>query len=306
MSDSLRSILCLLDSHHDPWWTYEYVEHWQRGQLEQCLAAGLLVPAGYASTASCPGCSETAEVTLVTNKVDQKSEACLSCGQCGCCRVPLDHVSCWRLDFSLFLDRLCEAIDAAGDREEIVRGRVWRLGKCYWAGASRSVYFGRRLQRLDSSQVIRRVGFSAGAVLLVPSAGPRAELELPNLPTIVRLVDVLSWRATDFSLDHVHVNDQLSAIQSRPVRAGKRASRLSVIERLKHELVAHLRAARDHAIATRDRSGQADLLPRPTHDLLARQLKVSRPTITRCFEDKAAGEVRRLWELAGDVERLLR
>jgi hypothetical protein len=49
----------------------------------------------------------------------------------------------------------------------------------------------------------------------------------------------------------------------------RRGPRAAKIERLVTELKAHLKAARDHAVATRDATGVPQLLPRPSEKELA-------------------------------------
>ncbi|MHB0960894.1 MAG: DNA methyltransferase [Pirellulaceae bacterium] len=58
---------------------------------------------------------------------------------------------------------------------------------------------------------------------------------------------------------------------------GGSGSRLVVIEMLTREMQEHLRAARDHAVDTQDRTGTPQLLPRPQRDFLARNSAYTRP-----------------------------
>jgi len=67
----------------------------------------------------------------------------------------------------------------------------------------------------------------------------------------------------------------------------------------------HLKAARDHAFDTLDRTGMPQLLPRPQRDFLAKKLGVHKSSVTRAFNDREANELRFLWELAADLDRIL-
>lgn len=40
-------------------------------------------------------------------------------------------------------------------------------------------------------------------------------------------------------------------------------------------------------------------------ELLARRLGVNRSTVSRCFEDESGGNIRMLWEVAADLDRLM-
>jgi hypothetical protein len=77
------------------------------------------------------------------------------------------------------------------------------------------------------------------------------------------------------------------------------------LDALERELSEHLRAARDHAITSRDFSGEAKLLKRPTKDQLARRAKVSASAATRCFQDEAGAKLRMMWELANDLDAVI-
>jgi hypothetical protein len=166
------------------------------------------------------------------------------------------------------------------------------------------------MQRMDAGHVLRQAALTTGSVLLVPSRTPRPELDLRGLPAVVRLTEVLSWKEPGFDFDLAHIEDELRALapartMPKPAAASKRASRLKQIELLKAALLEHLRSARDHAYVTRKQSGSAVLLPRPSQQFLARQTGISKATVSRCFDDPAAGELRRLWEAADDLDRLV-
>lgn len=85
----------------------------------------------------------------------------------------------------------------------------------------------------------------------------------------------------------------------------KRGSRTALIEALTRELEVHLRGARDYALSMQERTGTPQLLPRPKMELLARKLGVHKSTVSRCFEDATARELRFLWDLAADLDRIL-
>jgi hypothetical protein len=81
----------------------------------------------------------------------------------------------------------------------------------------------------------------------------------------------------------------------------KRASRAATLDALKDVLREHLRAARDHAWAT-TRTGEPELLPRPTQAALAVQLKVSESTVSRSLRDSKDMELPILWKTAEDID----
>ena len=66
-----------------------------------------------------------------------------------------------------------------------------------------------------------------------------------------------------------------------------------------------LRATRDHAVDTLDRTGTPQLLSRPQRDFLARKLRPHKSSVTRAFQDEESRELRFLWDLAADLDRIL-
>lgn len=93
---------------------------------------------------------------------------------------------------------------------------------------------------------------------------------------------------------------------SVPPALPKRAQRARNIERIKAELVEHIKSAADHARAAIAAGREAELLPRPTKAELGRRLGLGRWVVSRCFSDPLARELRMLWEMADDLEAILR
>jgi hypothetical protein len=106
----------------------------------------------------------------------------------------------------------------------------------------------------------------------------------------------------------IHRVTGLSRERRRPMiksRQRKRAKRTATIELLTRQLKEHIVAAQDYARVTAERNGVSKLLPRPTQRDLARLVGASEAGVSRCLHDPAARELRLLWEIAGDLDRLL-
>jgi hypothetical protein len=89
-------------------------------------------------------------------------------------------------------------------------------------------------------------------------------------------------------------------------RTRKRAQRAAKIELLVNELTRHLRAARDHAFATKNLTGTPELLPRPSQRELAKWTGLTESDVSRCLKDSRARELRLCWDTAVDLEQLLK
>jgi hypothetical protein len=88
----------------------------------------------------------------------------------------------------------------------------------------------------------------------------------------------------------------------RPKR--RRADRAAKIEAIKNELVAHIRAARDHAFTFMQSNREPRLLERPNKSELARRAGIKRYDLTRCFDDDP--QLKQLWHIAGDLELVMK
>jgi predicted RNA-binding Zn-ribbon protein involved in translation (DUF1610 family) len=91
-----------------------------------------------------------------------------------------------------------------------------------------------------------------------------------------------------------------------PKKLKKRATRAAAIDAIKQALREHLRAARDHAYSSRDGKEGATLLPRPTLQQLADQLKVHISSVSRAINDSSDKEIAILWDAANDIEKVKR
>lgn len=88
--------------------------------------------------------------------------------------------------------------------------------------------------------------------------------------------------------------------------ARKRAERATGIEAIRHQLVEHIRAARDHAWFLKDRGKTPELLPRPTQNALGKMAGLDKSAVSRCINDSRATDLRTLWQIAGDLELVMK
>nr|BDD45923.1 hypothetical protein 3 [Pseudomonadaceae bacterium] len=100
----------------------------------------------------------------------------------------------------------------------------------------------------------------------------------------------------------------LAVAKSKKARkkSRKRGERAEKTERLKNEMCEHLRAARDHAFARMDQTGEPELLPRPTQKDLAERVGVSESDVSRCLNDPTAQELKLYWETALDLNQIMK
>ena len=95
-----------------------------------------------------------------------------------------------------------------------------------------------------------------------------------------------------------------AAASSAPVR--KRSRRATDIECCEKALIEYIHSARDHAWAAIHAGKAPQLLPRPLQKELAQQTGLKSWSLSRCLNDSRAHQLRVLWQVAGDLEQILR
>lgn len=104
-------------------------------------------------------------------------------------------------------------------------------------------------------------------------------------------------------------NPEISALVSAKTptkKTKKRSQRATNIDGVKRLLKQHIISARDHAYKTQERKGTPELLPRPTQDFFADALKVHVSSISRAINDPHDNTAKVLWEIANDVDQVMR
>jgi len=187
----VRMLLGLADCCDQPGVDYDDVEcwGWPDGEVDRCVAAGILSPAEPSRYLICRECDEQPlqEVVFVTDKATCNVHAYLPCHEVGPVEVPLKRLQRWEMNFTQMMDAMFAGVISAGGREEVVPGRVWRLGRSRWTGTTWNVFFARGLHRHDAWQVIEQARFSRRSVVFVPSRIPD-DPRIESLPIVIPLV----------------------------------------------------------------------------------------------------------------------
>lgn len=281
--------------------------------LELLVRLGVLREMAAAGSACCPDCQfgPQRRVEYVADSKTHARHGYIHCPQCGIVEVALDSLRRWRVDPAGFLAAVFSSAGVSGPATELIPGRLWRVGKVTWAGRRREVYFARCYRRDGGDTLVAEMSRRPKAILFVPTeaAAQRWAGAVENLVIALE---------SSFSLDGGSIRFDVEYVEGRLVDAGltctarpqrpkrKRAERAAKIEALEKELIAHLRAARDHAYATRDRAGTPDLLPRPSQKQLAERTGLTEADVSRCLKDPDARELRLYWQTAQDLEAIMR
>lgn len=282
-------------------------------RLELLIRLGVLREMAAAGSACCPDCQfgPQRRVEYVADSKTHARHGYIHCPQCGIVEVALDSLRRWGVDPAGFLAAAFSGAGVSGPATEVIPGRLWRVGKVTWAARRREVYFARCYRRDGGDSLVAEMSRRPKAILFTATeaAARRWAGAVENL--VIALESALSLDGGSICFDVEYVEGRLvdaglagPARPQRPKR--KRAERAAKIEALEKELIAHLRAARDHAYATMDHTGTPELLPRPSQKQLAERTGLSEVDVSRCLNDRAARELRLYWQTALDLEQIMR
>lgn len=153
---------------------------------------------------------------------------------------------------------------------------------------------------LDHEESLARVWFARetdkDSATTIVANGTNIAINSPNAQFATVRADV-----AESGEDSGGTTDQQSS-----TRRKKRSDRAINIERLKDEMIKHLLAARDHAWDTKDRTGTAELLPRPTQKELGELSGLSETGVSRCLNDPRARELKTYWDTADDLNLIMK
>lgn len=274
--------------------------------MRELEAAGLLLPAPPAGSWDCTDCGSHCRLVYLDD-ARGISRVYAACSRCGPVAVESRQLDRFEIDTAALLTAIFEAHRVSV--EPIDPQGFWKIGRVTWAGQSREVWFVRGSDSDVNAKAESLLATHRRACLFTPTrdAAQTWERRVPCI--VVALEDVLDWIGAGFHLDEdviaARLDDSEASIE-KPKRGRKRGSRAAAIEALRQELNAHIIAAADHAFATSERTGTPELLPKPTQAELAERIGVSPPTLGRCLTDKAAPELRILWEAADDVYEVMK
>jgi hypothetical protein len=187
---------------------------------------------------------------------------------------------------------------------------LWHVGRATWLGRSREIYFGAGLNAVGDDLAKTEIATHPKALLFTPleSSIPALRPTLHN--SIISLECAARMESRNVMLDDEYIEERLieangPGSNGQVKRRPRRSVRTTAIESLTRYMVAHLQAARDHAISVMDISDEPQLLPRPKQNELAKALKLSEHQVSRCMNDPEARELRIYYETAADLNAVL-
>jgi len=122
---------------------FDEVREWPRGHFEHLVKLGILREGPLAASVVCDACGKMhREDVLWEPSVRDPlgKRAYIRCEDEGPVHVPENRLRQWVVDGGVMAERLAAAMALSGTIEEILAGRVWRLGRRRLAGRFRDVF----------------------------------------------------------------------------------------------------------------------------------------------------------------------
>lgn len=279
------------------------------GARDQVFGMGLLRQGPPSRNAACPDCGYGCRIVWESNERTGARVAFISCRTCGPIEVEPDRLRQWAIDVPQLLAAVKAAGRISGPVNEVVEGHLWHLGAAVW-GRRREAYFIRCAHEGVRARVACALKTHPKAVLFFPDEAAAHWWGSATDNPVVALESVVTLAAGGLAFDAAAVAELLADAQpgngAKPTPCPKRSSRLADIARLTEAMVAFLRTARDHAFATEELTGTPELLPRPSKTQLAKETKIPKSRVTRCFKDKSARELKLYWKTAISLEEVMK
>jgi hypothetical protein len=170
---------------------------------------GLLAEDAPARSAGCDACGQDhVEPVVWLDIPGRERRAFIPCPVNGRVPVPPARLRRWSVPFGGLAEAVRSACTAAGAAEEVVSGRVWRLGVVTAGGRRWAAFLARGMARPDAAAVAGLVPeFRTGAALVfVPDdVPPPAVWGGDRSPVVARLVDCFELSGDGVSIDRAYL-----------------------------------------------------------------------------------------------------
>ena len=281
-------------------------------QVERLMRLGVLQPATPSAAIDCPECGvgETCRVEYMARPGAEKRRAFICCAECGVVQIDERRLGRWAIDTPRLLQAVFGHSVETCVPTEIATALLWRIGKARWAGRPRDLFFLRACRRQMRASILGEIQCHPKAILFTPTETTARHYGEATENLLIPLDRALAHGEEAPRLDVEYVESSILDAGMGPggvpkPRAQKRASRTANIESLKKAIVEHLRAARDHAFDTLERTGQPQLLPRPSRKELGVRACLPKYQVTKCFQDPEARELNLYWDTALDLGQIM-
>lgn len=162
---------------------------WPVGVPQKLVELGILREAEQASHVLCPECRQHFGEVLAVEGPEKSTRYVIECPEVLRAEVPPVALQQWRIDFELLAELLARSLALTGKCTELLRGRLWRLGRTEWQGKSRDVLLARGLHWNDGATVRAALVRNRKPIVFVPLGRPPDDF-WRTVPPILALAHV--------------------------------------------------------------------------------------------------------------------
>lgn len=260
-----------------------------------------------AGSANCSDCSRRYEVEYISERGGGLN-GYIYCEDCGLELVDPNRLKRWEINTSAMLQALFGDLKLA--MKEQVANCLWKVGRANWAGYSRHVWFVRTFPRHHKSAV-ETLQKTPKAIVFAPTKNGSNQWHNASGNCVIPLESISSLQAEKLVLDVEEIEGLIddaglgsSEKKVRPIR--KRAEMTAKIDLLTNAVIEFLQSARDHAFTTQRADGAPDLLPRPTKKKLGESVGLKPYEVSKCFKNASSRELRILWNMALNIDMIMK
>ena len=189
------------------------VAQWPQGALDRIMATGLVREVAPADGLVCDQCEEACYITPLVQEDPRTGKPigvffCNTNEEVGRFTVDLERLRQWEACPDGLAQAVARALSTVGGVQEVVRGRVYWLGRIVLNGKSREVFLGRGLVWPDSSTVLgqaKRLAKAKAPVVLVPAVVPPEGVWNGRVFVVRPLTEVAMLAASGLSVAAAHL-----------------------------------------------------------------------------------------------------
>jgi hypothetical protein len=143
MRDAWRAVLARTAC-GEPFFSFDETRRWRQTEFEQFSASGLLREGGQAQFVTCDACDDAhREEVIWRSSVREPSgmRAYIPCPVEMALHVPAERLRQWSVDADEMARQIAASMELAGTVENVLVGRLWKLGRRRLAGRFRDTFF---------------------------------------------------------------------------------------------------------------------------------------------------------------------
>ncbi len=190
--DDLLQLLLIAADDSGRAFRHRDLAEWPEGGMELFVQLGVLRRGSGSLMAECNNCTEPhLEPVIMLDDADGLSRMFISCPVAMRVEVKPEMCECWELDPAELASLIAISLGLKGTPKELLRNRIWRLGRIPWKDKSRDVLFARRLCDADAICTLSKVPRGGRSVVLVPHQIPDDRVWPGRVPVVVSLANLL-------------------------------------------------------------------------------------------------------------------